>query len=61
MLVNTLLLFIYLFKCILSYFYLTFYRLMLIFYRNFKVGNFYYDYTVQRNEQGCCWHGAIEK
>ena len=40
MLVNCLLLFIYLFKCILCYFYLTFHQLISIFYRNFNVSIF---------------------
>ena len=40
----------YLYKCILSFFYLTFYRLTLIFYLNFKV-----------SEQRCCWNSTIKQ
>ena len=30
--------------------------------RNFNVSNFlYYNDTVQRHEQWCCWNGTIEK
>ena len=34
--------FIYLFKCILSYFYLTSHQLISIFYRNFNISNLFY-------------------
>ena len=49
--------FIYLFKCILSYFYLTFQQLIYIFYRNVNVSNFLKIYY---NElQRCCWNGDL--
>ena len=51
----------YLFKCILSYFfYLPFYRLLLKFLLILMLVIFYYNYTVQLHEQRCFWNCAIE-